>query len=152
MLHGATSSNQSVGNPTPCFKKAKSVTPPLAPLFTSHSHLLPSLPSLVHPVPPGIFPHSKPQSPPNPLPHLLLILRPPLPPHLRGLHVRGALVVRLRQHAHDADEDFLYRLDGGPAFRGLLVVVRVVARRVQDGDADEAGRVDYARRKNRSLR
>lgn len=63
-------------------------------------------------------------------------------PHLGGFNVGRALVIGLGEHAHDGDEDLFDRLDGGPALRGVLVVVRVVAGRVQDGDADEATRVD----------
>ena len=73
---------------------------------------------------------SQPQTPPHIPPHPLLILAPLLPPHLRGLHVGRAFVVRLRQHGHDADEDLLDGLDGRPPLRSVLVVVRVVARSV----------------------
>lgn len=88
-------------------------------------------------------PNLHPQTPPHPLPHRLLKLPPPLPPHLRRFDVGRALVVGLGQHAHHADENLLHALYGTPALRGLFVVVGVVAGGVQDGDADEAGGVDY---------
>jgi hypothetical protein len=69
-------------------------------------------------------------------------LRPPLPPHPSGIHIRRALVVRLGDHAHHTDQDLLDALDRAPALRGLLVVVGVVAGRVKDGDADDAVCVD----------
>jgi hypothetical protein len=59
-----------------------------------------------------------------------LKLRPPLPPHPSSIHIRRTLVVRLGDHAHHTDQDFLHALDWAPALRGLLVVVRVVAGRV----------------------
>jgi hypothetical protein len=67
-----------------------------------------------------------------------LKVRPPLPPHSSSIHVRRALVVRLGDHAHHTDQNLLDTLDRAPALRGLLVVVRVVAGRVKDGDADDA--------------
>ena len=96
-------------------------------------------------------PTSQPQPSPHARPDHLLILAPPLPPHARRIHIRRALVVGLRQHAHHADEDLLHALDRAPPLRRLLVVVRVVAGRVQDRDADEARRVDLcAPRQRRS--
>jgi hypothetical protein len=65
-----------------------------------------------------------------------------LAPHLGGLNVGGTLVVGLGEHAHDGDENFLDALDGRPALRRLLVVVGIVARRVQDRDADQAARIN----------
>ena len=59
-----------------------------------------------------------------------LVLGTALAPHLGGLDVGGTLVVGLGEHAHDGDEDLLDGLDGAPALRGVLVVVRVVAGRV----------------------
>lgn len=61
-----------------------------------------------------------------------LKLRPPLPPHPRGIHISRALVVRLGDHAHDTNQDLLHTLDRTPALGSLLVVVGVVAGRVQD--------------------
>lgn len=87
-------------------------------------------------------PASHPQTPPHPLPHRLLKLPPPLPPHLRRLNIRRTLIIRLRQHAHHADQDLLHTLYRTPPLRCLFVVMRIVARSVQDGDADEAGWVD----------
>lgn len=85
----------------------------------------------------------QPQPPPHARPDDPFILASPLPPHARRIHIRRALIIRLRQHAHHADEDLLHALDRAPPLRRLLVVVRVVARRVQDRDADEARRVDF---------
>ena len=59
----------------------------------------------------------------------------------RRLHVRRAFVVGAVQQAHDADEDRLGGLDGAPTLGGRLVPVLVVPRRVEDGDAEEAGLV-----------
>ena len=59
-----------------------------------------------------------------------LVLGAALAPHLGGLDVGGTLVVGLGEHAHDGDEDLLDGLDGAPALRGVLVMVRVVAGRV----------------------
>ncbi|TKW58387.1 hypothetical protein CTA1_5241 [Colletotrichum tanaceti] len=83
------------------------------------------------------------QRPPHAVADLLLVVGAALAPHLGGLDVGGALVVGLGEHAHDGDENFLDGLDGGPALRGVLVVVGVVAGRVEDGDADEAAGVDW---------
>lgn len=64
-------------------------------------------------------------------------------PHLGGVDIGGALVVRLGQKVHDGQQDLLDRLDGRPALRGVLVVVGVVAGRVEDGDAHQAAGVDW---------
>lgn len=87
-------------------------------------------------------PLSHPQTPPHPLPDRPLKLPPPLPPHLRRLDIRRTLIIRLRQHAHHADQYLLHTLYRTPSLRGLFVVVRIIAGRVQDGDADEAGGVN----------
>ena len=91
----------------------------------------------------SFFPSSQPQALPNIRLDPTLKLRPPLPPHPSRIHIRRALIVRLGDHAHHADENLLDALDRAPALRGLLVVVRVVAGRVQDGDANDAVGVDY---------
>lgn len=88
---------------------------------------------------------SQAQRPPDPLANLPLVRWPPLAPHLGGLDIGGALVVGLGEHAHDGDEDLLDRLNGAPPLRCVLVVVGVVTGWVEDGDADEAGGIDYAR-------
>jgi hypothetical protein len=64
---------------------------------------------------PQPFP-SKPQHPSTPLPHPPLILWPLLSPHLRRLHIRRTLIIRLRQHTHDRNQDLLHALDWRPAF------------------------------------
>lgn len=78
------------------------------------------------------------QHPPHSLADLVFVVAAALTPHLGGLDVSGTLVVGLGEHAHDGDEDLLDGLDGRPALGGVLVVVRVVAGRVEDGDADQA--------------
>lgn len=42
------------------------------------------------------------------------------------------------QHRNDREEDFLHRLDGRPSFARRLVVIRVVARCVEDRNTDLA--------------
>jgi hypothetical protein len=81
---------------------------------------------------------SQPQALLNILPHDLLVLLPLVPPHLRSIDIRRALVVRLGQHAHHADQDLLHALDRRPALGRLLVLHRVVAGRVQDRYTDFA--------------
>ena len=46
------------------------------------------------------------------------------------------------QHAHHRQEDLLHTLHGAPALGAALVAHGVVARSVQDGDADSAIWVD----------
>lgn len=82
--------------------------------------------------------YSEPQPPPHALPHNALKFGSPLPPHLGGLNIGRTLVVRLREHTHDADEDLFRALDGTPALTGLFVVVGVVPRGMQDAYADLA--------------
>lgn len=72
----------------------------------------------------------------NLIANLALILRPALPPHLRGLHVGGTLIVGLSQHAHNGYEDLLDALDWRPSLRSVLVVVGVITRGVQNGDTN----------------
>ena len=68
--------------------------------------------------------------------NLALIFGPSLPPHLRGFHIGRTLVVRLGQHAHDGNEDLLDALNRRPPLRSVLVVVGIIAGRVQDGDTN----------------
>lgn len=56
--------------------------------------------------------------------------------------VGAALDVGLGEHADDAEQDLLDALHRRPTLRGRLVHVRVVAGRVEDGDADLARGVD----------
>lgn len=77
--------------------------------------------------------------------HHVFVFLPSFTPHFRSLHVGRALVIRLGKHAHHRDEDLLDRLDRRPSLRRLLVVVRVVARRVEDRDTDKAARIYYKR-------
>ena len=81
---------------------------------------------------------SQSQALPHAVPDLALVLVPPLAPHLGRLDVCGTLIVGLGQHAHNADEDLLDGLDGRPPLGGVLVMVRVVTGRVEDGYAHEA--------------
>ena len=74
--------------------------------------------------------------------HLPLELWEVLPPLLCGVDVGGRLVVGVRQHGDDGDEDGLHRVDGQPALVGLLVAPPVVARLVKDGDANVAVLLD----------
>lgn len=48
-------------------------------------------------------------------PHDFLIFISPLPPHPCRVHIRWTLIVRLRQHAHNAYQDLLNTLYGRPA-------------------------------------
>ena len=86
------------------------------------------------------FPYEDPgvlqaQSSSNPLPHHLLKVIPPLPPHLGSLNIGRTLVIRLRQHTHNADQNLLRTLNGTPPLAGGLVMIRIVSRRMQNGDA-----------------
>ena len=85
----------------------------------------------------------------QPLLHLVsnlsLILGPALAPHLSSLDISRALVIRLGKHAHDRDEDLLYALDRRPALRSMLVMVRVIAGRMEDRNADSPVGIDYDR-------
>lgn len=81
---------------------------------------------------------SQPQAFLHIVPHNPLILGSVLSPHPSCIHVCRALVVRLRKHAHNTNEDLLDALYWRPAFGRLLVVVRVIAGRVQNRDADFA--------------
>lgn len=69
------------------------------------------------------------------IPNLLLVLGSPLAPHLSSLNIGRALVIWLSKHTHNRDEDLLHALNGRPAFRGVFVVVWVVAGGMKDGDA-----------------
>lgn len=69
-------------------------------------------------------------------PDNFLVIDSPFPPHPRCIHVRWALIIRLRKHTHHAYQNLLHALDRRPALRCFLVVVWVVARRVQDRYAD----------------
>lgn len=82
------------------------------------------------------------QTPANLVANLALIFSPSLPPHLRGLHIGRTLIVGLSQHAHDRDENLLYALNGRPSLRSVLVVVGIIAGRMQNGDADGSIGVD----------
>lgn len=85
---------------------------------------------------------SKTKRPPDISLDLVLEFRSPFPPHPRRVDVGRRLVVGLGQHAHDTNQNLLHALDGRPAFRGVFVVIRVVAGRVEDGYADHAVGVD----------
>lgn len=76
------------------------------------------------------------------LPHIrldnALILLPLLPPHTRRIHIRRALIIRLRQHTHHTNEDLLDALDRAPPLARLLILQRILAWRMQYRDADLA--------------
>jgi hypothetical protein len=73
-----------------------------------------------------------------------LVFRIIVPIELATVNVRATLEVRFSEHRNDAEKDLLDALDGAPPFRCLLVHQRVVARGVQNGDADVAIWVDWA--------
>lgn len=91
----------------------------------------------------GTLFNSKPQSLPHLISNLLLVLRSPLAPHLRGLDIRRTLIVRLGEHTHHGDEDLLHALDRRPAFRCVFIVVGIIAWWVENRDTNGAIRVDY---------
>lgn len=72
------------------------------------------------------------QHSPDTIPHLLLILCSVVAPHFGSLNVGWALVIGLSQHAHDRDQNLLDTLNRAPSLRGMFIVIRVVARWVQD--------------------
>jgi len=71
-----------------------------------------------------------------------LVFRIVVPIELATVNVRTTLEVRFGEHRNDAQKHLLDALDGAPPFRGLLVHQWVVARGVQNGDADVAIWVD----------
>lgn len=90
----------------------------------------------------SLTPHfSKAQRSSDVLLDLLLKLCSSLPPHSCRIDIGRRFVVRLGKHAHNTDEDLFHALDRAPAFGGVFVVVGVVARRVQDRDADNTIRI-----------
>ena len=60
---------------------------------------------------------------------------PVVAPLLGGVDVGGALVVWLREHAHDRHEDLFHRLHRAPPLAALLITELVLARGVEDRDA-----------------
>lgn len=127
------------------------ISPPSQPPSNQKSHLYtipnpnptfhkfpnPTQPNPIHPT--LFLPQTSSHIRPAPPPELLCVLAP----QARRLDVGGALVVGPAEHADDAQEDGLGRLDGGPALAGGLVAVGVGGGGVQDGDADVAGWVDW---------
>ena len=89
------------------------------------------------------IPRLKPEHVPDTIADLLLVVGTALAPHLCSLNIGGTLVVGFGEHAHDGDENLLDRLDWGPALGGVLVVVRIIAGGMEDGNTDEAAGVDY---------
>lgn len=75
---------------------------------------------------------SEPKTPADLLTNPILIIGSPLSPHLRSFNIRGAFIVWLRKHAHDANKNLLNALNRAPSFRRVLVVVWIVARRMED--------------------
>lgn len=76
------------------------------------------------------------------IPHDTLVLLAVFSPHLRCLDICRTLVIRFREHAHDADEDLLDALDRGPPLRGGFVLIRVIAGGMQNRYADATVLVD----------
>ena len=70
------------------------------------------------------------QAPPNLLSYDPLVFRSVISPHFRRLHIRGTLIIRFREHAHDGYQDLFHTLDGAPPLVRVLVVIRVFARGV----------------------
>ena len=62
----------------------------------------------------------------------LLKCWPVLSPHLGRVHIGRRLGVWLRQHGHDAQEDFLYALNWGPALTARLIAEGIIARGMED--------------------
>lgn len=119
----------------------------LSPLFSCTkrlanpaSSLHVSCPAFVHPNP---CPPSQPQTSPHISPDSLFEFRLTLSPHSRRIDIRRAFIVGLSNHAHHTNENLLHALYRRPSLRRLLVVVRVIARRVEDRDAYDAVGVDY---------
>lgn len=118
-------------------------------IISTRSHLHPSHPSLL-PLskPPSLSPSplvyasTNAQTPPHPLPNNLLKLLPPIPPHLRRLNIRRALIIRFRQHTHHTNQNLLHTLYRRPPLAGFFIVVRIIAWCVEDGDADDTCWVD----------
>jgi hypothetical protein len=61
-----------------------------------------------------------------------LKVRSSFSPHPSSVDIRRTLIVRLGDHAHDTDQDLLNALNRAPALGSLFVVVRIIARRVED--------------------
>jgi hypothetical protein len=107
-----------------------------ATLYARHTLLSPFLP---------LFPHhlSKSQRPSNIQPDLFLKLCSPLPPHPRRIHIGRRLIIRLSQHTHHTNQYLFHTLNRTPSFRGVFVVIRVVARRMQDRDTHDTIRIHW---------
>ena len=56
-------------------------------------------------------------------------------PELAGINVGSRLIVRLGKHAYNREKDLLYRLDRGPSFGAVFILIWIVSRRMQDADA-----------------
>ena len=117
--------NRPFVTPMPCSNRKYQPSPSIDSLSHSVPHSVPcSFPPLSTP--------SQSQTRLNVVPDHFLIILPPLSPHLCRLYIRRALVIRLGEHAHHANQYLLHALYRRPALGGLLVVVWVVAGRVQD--------------------
>ena len=60
--------------------------------------------------------------------------------------VCGTFHIWLREHGEDGQEDLLHGLDGRPALGGALVLIGVIAGRMEDGDAHFPIRIDWGGR------
>jgi len=83
-----------------------------------------------------IFPPSQPKHSSTPLPNPLFIFWSLLPPHLRSLHIRRTLIIRLGQHTHHAYQNLLHALYRRPSLRRMFVMIWVVSRRMKNRDTD----------------
>ena len=93
-----------------------------------HLHSLPPTPLSTSPPPPGgVYASTNTQTPPHPLPNNPLKLIPPIPPHLRRLNIRRALIIRFRQHTHHTNQNLLHTLYRRPPLAGFFIVVRIIA-------------------------
>jgi hypothetical protein len=93
----------------------------------------------------SIMERLQPQAPSHPIPNPRLKLSPPLPPHLGRLHIGRTLIIRLRQHAHNRDEYLLHTLYRAPPLGSALIVIRIIARRVEDRNAYLATRINCSK-------
>jgi hypothetical protein len=78
-------------------------------------------------------------TPPNALSHLLLEGHSVLPPLLRGINIRGTLIIGIIQHRYHTHQNGLHSEYGPPALLGLFLRIHgVFSGRVEDRDADFA--------------
>lgn len=86
---------------------------------------------------------SEPQGPSHTFSDPLLEVGSSIPPHLGCFDIGRAFVVGLSEHGHDGYKNLFNTLNGRPPLRGAFVMVRVIARWVEDGYAYFAIGVDW---------